>query len=101
MEKRLIENKIIKRVSLTLVWVIFGFSFLFLTKIYLADVFYRKSQQLIEKGSNKVVLESINKAISLNPYEPNYYRGRAKIYVVRFLSDANSPYSVKQEIITD
>jgi hypothetical protein len=101
MEKRLKTENTIKKISLTLIWVLFGFVCLFFIKIYLADVFYRKSQALIETGSDRVILESINKAISLNPYEPNYYRGRAKINIVRFLPDANTPYSVKQGIIAD
>lgn len=101
MEKRINTKEIMKKIFLILIWVAFGLLCYFLIRIYVADVFYRKSQNLIETGGDRVVLESINKAISLNPYEPNYYRGKAKVLIVRFLSDANSPYTVKLEILTN
>lgn len=99
MEKKIINKDIKNKIYLLPIWVIFGFISYFLIRIYVADVYYRKSQRLIENGSDTLVLESVTKAVSLNPYEPNYYRGKAKILVVRFLSKSSDLNSVKLDIL--
>jgi hypothetical protein len=101
MEKKINMSKITKNILLALVWLVYLIICYLLIRIYLADVLFKKSQISIETESDRVVLKIASKAISLNPYEPNYYRGRAKINIVRSLPNTNTPSTIKREIITD
>ena len=58
--------------------------FLFLTycwRLYVADVYYKKSRSFIEKGMFEQAFDYIQKAVETNLYEPSYYRERARVYV--------------------
>lgn len=69
---------------------------------YSADAHYEKSQHQIDSGDYYEALESINSALTLNPYEPNYYRGRARINVIS-LSVVQEEFipEIKKEIQDD
>lgn len=51
-------------------------------RYYTADVYFKKSQDYLKKGKYSEALVYINKSVNLNPNEPNYYRGRAKILTI-------------------
>jgi hypothetical protein len=70
-------------------------------RMYSADTYFKKSQTLIGTGEEKLVLKDATKAISLNPYEPNYYRGRAKVLIVRSLPYSNKNSELKLQILAD
>lgn len=67
--------------------------------MHLADVYFRKSQDLLKNESTEKALGFANKAVSLNPLEPNYFRGRAKINVVRLGSFGGT--SLKESVLND
>jgi|GEM_PF-1147715 tetratricopeptide (TPR) repeat protein len=50
---------------------------------YLADTANKKSQDLFAKGNVQQALSYANTAVRANPYEPFYYRTRAKTYVLQ------------------
>jgi tetratricopeptide (TPR) repeat protein len=70
--------------------------------IYSADVFYEKSQLYLAKGDVEVASILADSAIKNNEFEPNYYRGRAKIHIVGAVS-ANGILSdtEKEKVLAD
>ena len=52
-------------------------------KQYSADLANKKSQNYFDQGSIEQALEYSDKSIKLNPYEPFYYRTRAKTYILQ------------------
>ena len=52
-------------------------------KQYLADTANKKSQKYFDQGSVQKALDYANKSVELNPYEPFYYRTRAKTYILQ------------------
>lgn len=67
---------------------------------YFADINFKKSQDLVKGGYHEEALYFADKAIKLNPNEPNYYRGRAKVRTV-FLISSSYPSLVKELIFED
>ncbi len=53
-----------------------------LTSRYSADVDYRTAQDLLKASKITESFTKINSAITKNPMEPDYYRHRAKLYIV-------------------
>ena len=64
-------------------------------RIYKADVNYKKARALFTSGQSVAGLEKINKAINYNPYEPSYYRERAKLYLS---TTVTQEYLAKQKL---
>jgi len=95
------EKSLKRKLLLILVWIVYSLIFCFLMRMYVADTYYKKAQSLIETGSNNIVFNSASKAISLNPYEPNYYRGQAKVFVVRLLTYTDRNREAKLGILTN
>ena len=86
-----------------LIFVVVGVYFylnLYIFKFYNADIYYKKGQEYIKNGDEKRALYYADKAVTTNPYEPNYYRGRAKIKTVLLASTQNN-IKIKQEIYDD
>ena len=86
-----------------LIFVVVGVYFylnLYIFKFYNADIYYKKGQEYIKNGDEKRALYYADKAVTMNPYEPNYYRGRAKIKTVLLASTQNN-IKIKQEIYDD
>ena len=77
----------------------FGLSY-FVLRCYFADVNFVRSQNILESGKAEDALVLSDKAINLNPFEPNYYRGRAKIRTV-FLVASSDNAEVKKLILED
>ena len=82
------------------IWTIYLFVIFVFIKMFLADVYFRKSQDLLKKESTEKALSFANKAVSFNPLEPNYFRGRAKINIVRLGSLGNSKF-LKEAVLND
>jgi hypothetical protein len=99
MEKSL--KNIVRKILLITIWVVYLVMCHFVMRMYTADTYFKKSQNLIGTGEKKLVLKDATKAISLNPYEPNYYRGRAKILIVRYLPYSDKTSELKLQILAD
>jgi len=96
------KSNLLKIFLLILVWVLFFYGFSFLRKTYLADVYYAKSQNLLKKVEAKRSQEYADLAVELNPREPNYSRGRAKVNTVSSVSlSENEQKVLKQKILRD
>jgi hypothetical protein len=85
---------------LSVVWFFYLSFFYILIRYYSADVYYKKSQESVGMGFEDEALGYADKSIYLNPLEPNYYRGRAKIRTV-FLVSSDDTSSVKETILSD
>ena len=83
-----------------IIWSLYLFSLYFLGRYYYADVNFKKSQELIGMGFEDEALYCADKSVSLNPLEPNYYRGRAKVNTV-FLVSSKETSVVKESIYND
>lgn len=89
-----------RKLLLIPIWATYIFICLVFIRFYLADVYFRKSQDLIKIGSNEKALQYADKAVLLNPLEPNYFRGRAKINAVRLVY-FNDTSLIKEFILSD
>ena len=69
-------------------------------KFYNADIYFKKGQEYIKDDNEEKALYYADKAVMANPYEPNYYRGRAKIKTVLLVSE-NDNTKIKQDIFND
>jgi tetratricopeptide (TPR) repeat protein len=94
--------KFLKLLLIALTWITFGMWVFKIFSFYQADVFFESSQSKIDAGDYFEANQLINRAIALNPSEPNYYRGRARINVIS-LSVAEEEYvqEIKSEIFHD
>ena len=90
-------RKIIKVVLIFLIWGFFVFGCASIYKIYKADVYFKKSQELLKKQKILLAQEYSEKAIELNPAEPAYYWGLSKVLVVSLVENFDS--TTKQNII--
>ena len=72
----------------------------YIFKFYNADIYYKKGQGYIKDGNEEKALYYADKAVMANPFEPNYYRGRAKVNTVLLVSSQDKQ-KVKQEIFDD
>lgn len=68
-------------------------------KKYSADVNYQSADDLFQENHASAALIKINESISQNPLEPEYYRQRAKIYILlnnkeSALSDLQTSYDL-------
>lgn len=69
-------------------------------KFYNADIYYKKGQEYIKKGDEERALYYADRAVIANPWESNYYRGRAKIKTVLLVSSKEKD-RIKNEIFED
>lgn len=81
-------------------WASYLFIFKNLSQYYNADIYYKKSQELIKNGDDEEALLYADRAILKNSFEPNYYRGRAKVSTVLLVS-SNEKDKVKESISAD
>lgn len=72
-----------KFILIILIWVGTFKLWSLLWNIYSADHLYIKSQQYLTKGDIEMANRLVDKAIEQNSNEPNYYRGKAKILIVK------------------
>jgi len=86
--------------SSVILWGVCFFVLFNLSKIYRADINFKKSQEFLSDGDRERALYFANKSINLNPFEPNYYRGRAKVLTV-YLFPTQNVSSIKEKIYLD
>jgi O-antigen ligase len=86
--------------SSVVLWGVCFFVLFNLSKIYRADINFKKSQEFLSNGDKERALYFANKSIDLNPLEPNYYRGRAKVLTV-YLLPTKDISSVKEKMYSD
>ncbi len=68
-----------QKVSVTIFILTAYISFLgFLTRFFIADIMHEQALDSFEAGNVKEALTQSNIAVKLNPWEPAYFRGRAK-----------------------
>jgi tetratricopeptide (TPR) repeat protein len=82
--------------NLVLIFVIWGVFIVLLSqlrKTYKADVYFEKSQTFLEQSDIEEAELNIKKALELNPKEPNYWRGSAKIkiYMLSYYTAFENP----------
>lgn len=82
-----------------LVLLTYGAFILTVSFYYWADMAYQSSQDMVSQDTEKS-LELINTAIQLNPNEPIYYRGRARIYIASLVSLSGS-VALKEQALND
>jgi len=99
-KKAYYKNSKVRKATLIPLWFFYIFILYYLSSFFSADVNFKRSQELIKKGSYDSALYYVNKAISKNPLEPNYYRGRAKVKSA-FLVLEEDKNSVKKSIYED
>ncbi|MBW6441335.1 O-antigen ligase family protein [Patescibacteria group bacterium] len=89
-----------KYIYLVPVWLVYFIFVYKISEVYFADVHFRKSQDLAGESQVDQAINFADKAIQINPYEPNYYRGRAKIRTVYLVSSENTE-EIKSLILDD
>jgi tetratricopeptide (TPR) repeat protein len=100
-------NKILNNTLIKVLISIFvaGSLILFLqdvAKMYMADVFYKQSQRLADLGRIDRALQYSNTSVELNPLEPNYYRGRARVRIVMLASTTVvDAHPIKLQVLND
>jgi hypothetical protein len=74
-----------------------------LFRVFFADINYAKSQEVIAGGYTKSVSVLSEKSVSQNPFEPNYYRGKAKVDLLKLLyvSDPATKLQIKERVLAD
>ena len=91
----------VKKVTLmVIIWGIFGLWSFYWVKIYISDVYFKKSQVYLTVEKIDKALECADKAVKFNPFEPNYYRGRAKVLTVSLVGKKDAGI-VKERILKD
>ena len=83
-------RRVLEISAVTILFLIFGN---FVLNLFFADFTYRSSQSLLTNQEYSKSQEYSEKAISLNPNEPRYFYGKAKVLLVQL------PLSSKQEIL--
>ncbi|RJR26933.1 hypothetical protein C4561_04105 [candidate division WWE3 bacterium] len=84
-----------KKLLLTMLVMFVGFYMIkYFSSVYSADVAFEEGQKYMSAGDYETALLKANKSIRLNPMEPNYYRGRAKVYLA-YLVEVNNRDSQK------
>jgi len=95
-------QKLVRVTTVVLIWGIFAAFSVKAWNVYQADIAYETSQDYVDNGDYLEALKLADRAIELNPYEPNYYRGRARINTIS-LSVATQEYipDLKKLILED
>jgi len=80
------NQNMLKKFGILLVIISAYFSLKIINGIYIADVHFEKSQNLLKDKEYESALFYANSAVQKNPLEPNYYRGRAKVYITSLVA---------------
>jgi tetratricopeptide (TPR) repeat protein len=91
-----------KLILIAVVSLIYLFTLATLAKKFTADVFHVSSQANLKNSRIQKSLVRANDAIGLNPLEPEYYRQRAKIFIVlnekeQALADLATAYNLNPQ----
>ena len=91
----------VKKISLmVIIWGMFGLWSFYWVKIYISDIYFKKSQVYLTAEKIDKALECADKAVKFNSFEPNYYRGRAKVLTVSLVGKKDASI-VKERILKD
>ena len=94
------RNSKTRRIVLIPLWFFYFFIVYRLSFFFSADKDYKKSLELIKRDSYDSALYYADRAVFINPLEPSYYRGRAKVRSA-FLVHNDDVISVKKAIFDD
>lgn len=82
--------KLFKLGLLIIVWVSAVLVVSHVNRIYSADKLSVQATDYLREGEHKRALESIDKALELNPAEPSYYRTRSLVYLTAGVLEKNA-----------
>lgn len=92
-----------KKVLVIFIWSVYILLCVIFIRIFFADINYKKSQAMITGGYSESATSLSEKAVNQNPFEPNYYRGRAKEKFIKLLyvEDASAKSQIKERVLAD
>ena len=92
-----------KKVLVIFIWSVYILLCVVFLRMFFADINYEKSQAMLTENYSESVLRLSEKAVSQNPLESNYYRGRAKVNLIRllYIEDSQTKIQVKEDILAD
>lgn len=91
-----------KFIYILLIWVVTVLIWRLLENIYSADVLYERSQLYLARGDIEMASNLADKSIRNNGFEPNYYRGRAKVHIVGAINtNGNLSDIEKEKVLSD
>ncbi len=92
-----------KKVLVIFIWSVYILVCVIFIRIFSADINYKRSQALLDENHLESAVNLSEKAVSQNPFEPNYYKGRAKVYLIKFLyvKDISTKSQIKGNILAD
>jgi hypothetical protein len=89
-----------KKVLIIFIWSVYILICVIFIRMLLADMNYEKSQEMLGGQYLKYAANLSEKSVSQNPYEPNYYKGRAKVNLMRLAYvDYQLPKPLIKELI--
>lgn len=89
-----------KVILVIVIWGLFGLWSYYWVKTYIADIYFKRSQIYLTAEDVGKAQGYANKAIKFNPFEPNYYRGRAKVLTVSLVdNEAATSLNLKGRIL--
>ena len=71
-----------KPIIFILIWACVFFLYKTFWYMYKADTHFIEAQSYLVRNDTEMAIKLTDKAVAENPLEPNYYRGRARIYIV-------------------
>lgn len=92
-----------KKILISLIWSVYIFLCVVFFRIFSADLNYKKSQVLLSGGYSERAHRLSQKSVNQNPLEPNYYRGRAKVNLIKILyvDDLTVRAEIKEKVLSD
>lgn len=92
-----------KKVLVIFIWSVYILLCAIFIRIFFADINYKKSQAMLNGNYLEYAATLSEKAVSQNPFEPNYYKGRAKVYSIKLLyvEDLSTRSQIKEKILAD
>jgi hypothetical protein len=86
-----------------LIWSVYILLCAVFIRMFFADLNYKKSQEIISEGYSESALTFSEKAVNQNPFEPNYYKGRAKVNLLKllYIYEPDVESQIKEKVLTD
>jgi len=92
-----------KRILVIFIWSVYTLLCVIFIRAFSADINYKKSQEMIVDGYSDFVMNLSDNAVRQNPFEPNYYKGRAKVNLLKLLyaEDLSAKSQIKERVLID
>lgn len=92
-----------KKILVIFIWSVYILLCVIFIRIFFADINYKKSQAMLDEDYSGSAMSLSEKAVNQNPFEPNYYRGRAKVNLIKLLyvEDLPTKSQIKERILAD